>query len=62
MNPKKIHEVTRLSSYIQSKSLENGLHKCLDIGSGQGYLFARPLDAADARALMTDTPLRLSVA
>ena len=38
MNPKKIHEVTRLSSYIQSKSLENGLHKCLDIGSGQGYL------------------------
>lgn len=31
-------------------------------GSGQGYLFARPLDAADARALMTEASLRLSVA
>ena len=31
-------------------------------GSGQGYLFARPLDAADARALMVEPPLRLSVA
>ncbi|OMJ69281.1 hypothetical protein SteCoe_33037 [Stentor coeruleus] len=38
MSPKKIHEATRLSAYIKSKSDLYNVHKSIDIGSGQGYL------------------------
>lgn len=38
MSPKKIHEATRLSSYIKSKSNLYNVNKSIDIGSGQGYL------------------------
>ena len=38
MNPKKTHEVSRLTTFIKEKTLQYNINKALDIGSGQGYL------------------------
>lgn len=49
MTPKKIHEVTRLASYIKEKSKQYNIEKCLDIGSGQGYLSHLLVTRADLK-------------
>lgn len=38
MSPKKIHEVSRMASFIITKCEELNIHKVIDIGAGQGYL------------------------
>lgn len=38
MTPKKIHETSRLASFISEKFHEQNLSKIIDLGAGQGYL------------------------
>lgn len=38
MNPKKIHETCRMTSFISEKFNENNLKNIIDLGAGQGYL------------------------
>mgnify|MGYP001048627482 FL=1 len=38
MNPKKLHEVTRLGAFITQKAQEKSIAHLVDLGAGQGYL------------------------